>query len=290
MARCGCAGTTCTCVVEGSGSVVVTGGGSEANPFVVNGPVLNIVDTATVNLTKTGAGTAASPWSLSADATVTLDALTDVSTAGATTGQVLSKKADGTWGPAAAPTAAPGLISTGNSVHGDGSAGSPLDVTLATNSGLEIISTGLRLRGVSQDGAFTSYTPVLSATGGVAPVIGNGSITGRYRKVGREVHFHVGITWGSTTQMGIGYFRVSLPVAAVDIGIYQLIHAHMAQVGTGNFVGQGYILAEDVDKVGRIYFHLSGTTARAYPLGNSTPGNLPAGSIVTLQGTYEAAA
>lgn len=38
MARCGCLGTGCTCVVTGDGEVTVTGDGSSGNPYVIHAP------------------------------------------------------------------------------------------------------------------------------------------------------------------------------------------------------------------------------------------------------------
>ncbi|WP_425832553.1 hypothetical protein [Streptomyces fractus] len=53
-------------------------------------------------------------------------------------------------------------------------------------------------------GAWSSYTPTWLAEGGAAPTLGNGSITGRYLKVGRTVDWVVQLTWGSTTAAGGG--------------------------------------------------------------------------------------
>lgn len=38
MGRCGCLGTGCNCVVQGDGSITVTGDGSSGNPYVVHAP------------------------------------------------------------------------------------------------------------------------------------------------------------------------------------------------------------------------------------------------------------
>lgn len=53
-------------------------------------------------------------------------------------------------------------------------------------------------------GAWTSYTPSWLAEGGAAPTLGNGTLTGRYLKVGRTVDFVLQLTWGSTTAPGGG--------------------------------------------------------------------------------------
>lgn len=65
--RCGCAGSVCSCFVTGTGNATVTGQGSEADPYVVDvdAAVIQVTDTATLDLVITGAGTPASPYVLS---------------------------------------------------------------------------------------------------------------------------------------------------------------------------------------------------------------------------------
>jgi hypothetical protein len=67
MAKCGCAGGTCSCVLTGGTNVQVTGTGSSTNPYVVSatGTALTVVDTPTIDLTLTGEGTSSSPLVLS---------------------------------------------------------------------------------------------------------------------------------------------------------------------------------------------------------------------------------
>lgn len=53
-------------------------------------------------------------------------------------------------------------------------------------------------------GAWSSWTPGWLAEGGAAPTLGNGTITGRYLKVGRTVDWVLQLSWGSTTAAGGG--------------------------------------------------------------------------------------
>lgn len=150
MARC-CGSTgSCVCKVVGGGQVNVSGTGSSQDPFVVEGvTVLTTQGTEQIDLVLTGDGTADSPWVLMAQyaPTATLDGLPDVDeTLAPTNGQVLAyDEASGQWKPAAPTTAAAGAVTTGNSVEGDGSAGAPLDVTVAPGYYLEVRSNGLGL-------------------------------------------------------------------------------------------------------------------------------------------------
>lgn len=81
-------------------------------------------------------------------------------------------------------------------------------------------------------GAWTSYTPTWTASAG-SPSIGNGTLAGRYLKIGRTVHLALTLTGGSTTTYGTAgaYWIFSLPashtaaftasgaVVAVDTGV-----------------------------------------------------------------------
>lgn len=278
MARCGCSGSGCSCVVQGSGGISVTGSGTAANPFVVSGGgVVTVQDTATIDLTLTGAGSGGSPYVLKADAQINVMELAD--TAGtAATGQVLAKQADGFWRPVAAPSAAPGVINTINGVQGDGSAGTPLQVKLQTNSGLVQGSTGLALEGAT----WSAFTVALTASGS-APVIGNGVVSGRYVKRGTTVQARVYIKIGSTTQRGSGMWGFSLPLAARNDASLQVGVAHMGVFNGGRFVGT-FLAEPGSTAVSRLYFNSgSGETA----VSHSWPVSLPAGSELIFQITYE---
>lgn len=55
MARCGCAGATCNCVVTAGANVTVTGAGTPGNPYIVsaNDNAVDVMDTTSINLTLT---------------------------------------------------------------------------------------------------------------------------------------------------------------------------------------------------------------------------------------------
>jgi hypothetical protein len=53
-------------------------------------------------------------------------------------------------------------------------------------------------------GAWTAWTPGWLAEGGAAPTLGNGTLSGRYLKVGRTVDWTFALSWGSTTAAGGG--------------------------------------------------------------------------------------
>jgi len=85
-------------------------------------------------------------------------------------------------------------------------------------------------------GAWTPYTPTWSSTG-TAPNIGaNGTITGRYMKIGRTVLCLINVTFGSSTTYGTGNYNFSLPFTAASSGIAVVGTAHY--LNTARWLGQ----------------------------------------------------
>lgn len=60
------------------------------------------------------------------------------------------------------------------------------------------------------DTVWQSYTPAWTASG-TQPSIGNGTLTGKYLRRGREVTVHARVLAGSTTTFGSGQYYVSMP-------------------------------------------------------------------------------
>lgn len=132
MARCGCAGGSCSCVIEGSGAITVSGSGSAVDPYQVSGGgVINVTDSPTIDLSLVGSGSDADPYQLSAAATVSLDEILDVDASVMTEGYVLARQADGTFTMMPPATATPGLVTHDTSLFGDGSTGNPVGVSRA---------------------------------------------------------------------------------------------------------------------------------------------------------------
>jgi len=141
---------------------------------------------------------------------------------------------------------------------------------------------------VAQADPWYSYTP--SVTGSIRDLsIGNGSLEGRYVRLGSTVHFFSQVILGSTTTSALGNLSMSRPPVAPRSGSAQVVHvliednsasrywAGMAMpVGSGNTVplyvvtGDGYMRrATDVLPDGNV---LGGT-----------------GDILRMWGTYEVA-
>ena len=92
MPKCGCAGSTCGCKVEGAlgGAVTVTGTGTVQDPYVIAlgdisiETLITVDDTTSVDLTLLGDGTEADPYVLSADVVVGATVVTIPINAGTT--------------------------------------------------------------------------------------------------------------------------------------------------------------------------------------------------------------
>ncbi|WP_406365310.1 hypothetical protein [Streptomyces sp. NBC_00645] len=97
------------------------------------------------------------------------------------------------------------------------------------------LNTEIRDQFNSMFAAWTAYTPVWT-TSGTAPALGNGTLTGRYLKIGRTVIVHVSWTAGSSTAYGTGNYNFTVPFAAAAAGASLIGHAHL--LGTARWVGQ----------------------------------------------------
>lgn len=285
MARCGCTGATCSCIIKGSGGVTVTGAGSVANPYTISSTLnLSVSDTSTIDLTVTGDGSVGTPYLLSAVANVELDELTDVDVAAATTGQVLAKQASGQWIGVAPTTAATGAINLAGSggLQGDGSAGNPLSIKLAPSSGLTLTASGIAASG---GGAWTTYNPATKLLGSTTnPSLGNGSWASAYSQVGKTVSIRYWIITGSTTTRGVGSWSIPLPVPPLA-SVQQVLTAHLGLPGIGDYSGDATVNGT-TGNINRIFIN---TSTAAQSISHSVPASLPSGSFLNITGTYEAA-
>lgn len=62
-------------------------------------------------------------------------------------------------------------------------------------------------------GLWAAYTPAWTALT-TNPVLGNGTLTGKFAQIGKTVVFRIDLTIGSTTSFGSGQWRFSLPVTS----------------------------------------------------------------------------
>lgn len=87
--------------------------------------------------------------------------------------------------------------------------------------------------------AWTAYTPSWTAAT-TNPVLGNGTLTGAYMKIGRTCFVQIDLTTGGTTTYGSGAYSMSLPFSSAS-GMQQLASLHAFQ--SQRYIGQGLISA-----------------------------------------------
>lgn len=135
MPRCDCAGAQCSCVVIGGSGVTVTGAGSVSNPYIVDAdpqlPLrLRVTDTSTVDMHAVGNGTEDDPLVLSADATLAMDDLTNVTAPAPQAGDTLSWNGQ-EWVTGPPPVTPPGAVNVGAGLTGNGSVDAPIAAAVA---------------------------------------------------------------------------------------------------------------------------------------------------------------
>ncbi|MFL4947474.1 hypothetical protein ACJ6WE_08890 [Streptomyces sp. MMS24-I31] len=149
----------------------------------------------------------------------------------------------------------------------------------------------LRWNGSSWDtyfkvpGAWTAFTPSWTAST-TNPSLGNGTLIGRYQKIGRTVFFHVNLITGSTTSYGSGAYSFGLPPFAVaNVGASFIGTAHL--LGTDRWMGQ--IVLSPSATAYAPFFPLSTTNTRVGGQTTTQPETFANGAQLRMTGFYESA-
>lgn len=127
--------------------------------------------------------------------------------------------------------------------------------------------------------AWTPYTPTWTSNGS-APSIGDGTLAGRYRRDGATISLVQRLVIGSTTTVGSGYIRLSLPSGMTFGPMQQVGSAFWYDASTG-ILTRGDCIGDP----GLTYLYLH--VADAVDPGNSS--GLANGDVITHQGTFELA-
>ncbi|MFD5573971.1 hypothetical protein [Streptomyces cadmiisoli] len=133
--------------------------------------------------------------------------------------------------------------------------------------------------------AWTSYTPVWTASG-TAPVLGNGTLSGRYMKIGRTVVAHIQLVMGSTTTYGTGDYSFSLPANTANAGA-SLVTAAQLLAGSDRWAGE-CVLGSNASTTSP-FFSSTATNTRLAWMGPTTPATLASGHQLRMTLMYEAA-
>lgn len=140
------------------------------------------------------------------------------------------------------------------------------------------------------DAGWTAFTPTWTTNGG-APSIGNGTLEGYYRKIGRTVNMIVRFVAGSTTNFGTGTSYFSLPVASS--GNYASTAFPIGQVsfndaspGTNVL---GFVIWDTTTRIGLSMLQTAGTFANFSYMTENNPWTWTTSDSVFLSATYESA-
>ncbi|MFJ6566419.1 hypothetical protein ACIQNU_03305 [Streptomyces sp. NPDC091292] len=146
------------------------------------------------------------------------------------------------------------------------------------------MNTEIRDQFNSMFAAWTPYTPVWTSSG-TAPAMGNGTLSGRYMKIGRTVLCHINWISGSTTTYGTGNYSFSLPVQSAAAGASYIGNAHFLQ--TDRWVGQNVISNNATTTAP--FLPASATNPRTDWMTPTRPETLAAGAQLRMTFVYESA-
>jgi hypothetical protein len=158
-----------------------------------------------------------------------------------------------------------------------------------------IMNQEIRDQFASFFGAWTDYTPTWVAETGGTPAVNNGTLTGRYLKVGRTVDFLIKLVVGSTTTFGSANanWAFGLPPFTVA-GSFSAVRAASVSVrlaATGEARGSGEISTSNGGCVRALAGgSVNGTTNAADSTfwDQTNPVTAAAGMTLHINGRYEA--
>jgi hypothetical protein len=129
-------------------------------------------------------------------------------------------------------------------------------------------------------GAWTVWTPTLTGWGK-----GAGTVTGRYRKIGKTVHFRILLTLGAGFTAPSTGIVFTLPTAVAAIGgkYNGITNALFTDVGSNNYLGLAVFGSNTVN-----LFTLQSTFAVG-TASATAPFTWVVGDFMEVTGTYEAA-
>jgi hypothetical protein len=95
-------------------------------------------------------------------------------------------------------------------------------------------------------GTVQAYSVAWSCASGPAPVVGNGTLTGRYLRVGTFVWVNIHLAFGSTTTGGTGGWLFSLPLSTRWTGGTGVTASGIALIGSAYAVVGAYMAAANL--------------------------------------------
>jgi hypothetical protein len=139
-------------------------------------------------------------------------------------------------------------------------------------------STGLKW----DNDTWTSYTPTYENL-----TLGNGTMTARYKQIGKTVVVNVGFSFGSTSSIS-GSVKISIPVTAKNDVSYTLFPSWMFDTSVGTQL-MGSMILEDSTKLTVIANKSDGTYVSTTIISSTIPWTWATGDRIAFAFVYEAA-
>jgi hypothetical protein len=137
------------------------------------------------------------------------------------------------------------------------------DIQAVINGGLENsninASAAIDLTKLAAE-AWSTYTPSWTSSG-TAPSLGNGTLTGRYTKIGRLASAEIVLIFGTTTTPGTGIWNFSLPVGSRTA--FQLMVSTIYGFRSGVGTGFQAFVRSNATATGVGYLYVSGSPSGA---------------------------
>jgi len=132
---------------------------------------------------------------------------------------------------------------------------------------------------------WTSFTPTWTSTG-TQPSLGNGTLTGRYQRIGNTFHFRIELVAGSTTTYGTGTWTFSLPFTPTSQGNRVPFPGLAFDVSAGALYS---VFGQWVSGASILAFSQVGATGQIGGLGPTAPFTWANTDRLTICGTCELA-
>lgn len=119
---------------------------------------------------------------------------------------------------------------------------------------------------------WTTYTPLWASSGSSQPVLGNGTLTGRYTNIGATIIGEIRLLFGTTTTRGDGTYTFTLPTAGIVENFQPMGQVVVRDEGTANTFFGTAIFNNNEDNLVYMWIHSqSATFDEGAPAGSSTP-------------------
>jgi hypothetical protein len=130
--------------------------------------------------------------------------------------------------------------------------------------------------------AWPSWSPTWTATS-VNPNLGNGTLIGAYRQVGKTIDTYIRLIWGSTTTGGTGTWLFTLPVTNLSFGT-DALYAFAEDASASFDYPVAVRLQSSTPNVVRLGAHTS--TGAIGTISGTHPFTWAVSDVLLIKGTY----